>query len=226
MGIFDGFTGGKQRDDMAAGHTAYRKALGAGTAAAKDYRTQGYGNAMKRLQPWSEYGQSGQQDYDLYRDAIGVNGADAQQSAYDSYSANPFHEDTVRMMQLQTQAGDRANNARGLFSSGTNALARARVADENAWRNQQDWLNRLQGSGQYGMQLGYGADNTMAGLDQSHYNQLAQDQLALSDAEAQSHLGLAGFDASTRGLGLNNLLKIAGTGTNALAAGYKAGMFK
>lgn len=215
MSFFSGLTGGKQRDDMAAGHTAYRDALGAGTAAAKGHQRQGYNNALSRFQPYSQMGEQGRGDYGLYRNSIGLGGQDGYDQAFETFEADPFKDYRNQNVGNVLRDSFRRYNSGGMANSGANMLAQGRIGAEYAQRDVDDFRNRLQGAGQYGAQMGYGADAAMAGLDQSHYNALASDQLNLSNAEAQSHIGLAGHDAQTRGLGMNNMMRLGGMALDA-----------
>lgn len=225
MGIFDGFTGGKQRDDMAAGHTAYRADIAAARDKAKGELGTGYQNALARYQPYSQMGATARGDYDLYRKSLGLEGQGGYDEAFEVFDADPFKEYRNQNVGNVLRDSFRRYNAGGMANSGANMLAQGRIGAEFAQRDVDDWRNRISGAGQYGMQTGYGADAAMAGLDYGHGQNLSGLTTDAANAIAQSKLGLAGFNAQTRGLGMNNLMRLVGTGTNALATGYKAGMF-
>lgn len=217
MGIFDGLTGGKQRDDMAAGHTAYRDNVRRFGRAAQGHITEGRDNAMARYQPYSQMGQQGRQDYDLYRKSVGLEGADGYGEAYDVFEADPFRDYRNQNMGNVLRDSFKAYNAGGMADSGVNRLAQARIGAEYAQRDVDDFRNRLQGASQYGTQLGYGADSAMAGLDYGAGQQLAGIEGNMGNAIAHSHLNNAMFNAQARGIGVNNLMRAVGTGTNAIA---------
>ncbi|HAF37756.1 MAG TPA: hypothetical protein DCG72_02120 [Gammaproteobacteria bacterium] len=225
MGFFDGLTGGKQRDDYAAGHTAFRDQVGRSAKKASKHLAAGRDNALARYEPYTQLGAQGRGDYDLYRKSIGLDGADGYDEAYEVFEADPFRD--YRNQNLGNVLRDqfRRYNAAGMADSGVNRLAQARIGGEFAQRDVDDFRNRLMNAGSYGTQLGYGADAAMAGLDYGTGQQLAGIETNAGNALAQSHLGLHYDNAATRGLGANNLMRLIGTGTNALATGYKAGMF-
>jgi hypothetical protein len=225
MGFLSGLTGGRQRDDMAAGHTAYRKEVNAAGNRARGHITAGRDNALARYSPYSQMGHQGRQDYDLYRKSIGLEGEDGYGEAYGVFEADPFREYRNQNVGNVLRDSFRRYNAGGMADSGVNRLAQARIGAEYAQRDVDDWRNRISGAGQYGSQLGYGADSAMAGLDYGTGQQLAGLETNIGNALAHSHLNNASFDAQTRGLGANNLMRLVGTGTNAIATGYKAGMF-
>lgn len=170
-------------------------------------------------------GQQGQQDYDLYRKAIGLEGADGYDEAYSTFEADPFRDYRNQNVGNVLRDSFRRYNAGGMANSGANVLAQGRIGAEYAQRDVDDFRNRLQGAGQYGTQIGYGADTALAGLDYGHGQQMNQSYTNQGNAIAHSQLGQAQADAQTRGIGVNNLMRLVGTGTNAVATGYKAGMF-
>lgn len=225
MGFFDGLTGGKQRDDIAYGHDQYRKTVNQYAGQGRNALTSGYQAAQARYEPYSQMGQQGQQDYDLYRKAIGLEGADGYDEAYSTFEADPFRDYRNQNVGNVLRDSFRRYNAGGMANSGANVLAQGRIGAEYAQRDVDDFRNRLQGAGQYGTQIGYGADTALAGLDYGHGQQMNQSYTNQGNAIAHSQLGQAQADAQTRGIGVNNLMRLVGTGTNAVATGYKAGMF-
>lgn len=184
----------------------------AGYDASKNYLAQGYSSAQGRLDPYSA---QGRQAGTTYTNMLGLNGAGAQEAATAAYQgSNPYLAAT---MDMQTKALDRRAAATGQYGSGLNALAKARVVDETANRDYQDYMARLQGL----MAQGYTADQALAALDSGHaagmvgvegnyrnaltgaQNQYAKDYVAADTAGLQNILGLVGtgISAATMGMG-------------------------
>lgn len=222
MGFFDGLTGGKQRDDYAAGQNAFRSNVaGYATQGRKKFGTQ-YGRAQSRYEPYGQMGQQGRADYDLYRKSIGLEGADGYNDAYGVFEADPFRDYRNQNVSNAIRDNFRRYNASGMANSGQNMLATGRIGAEYAQRDVDDFRNRLMGAGQYGTQIGYGADSALAGLDYGYGQDINNSYTNQGNAIAQSYLGQAYDDAATRGLGFNNLIRVARIPIDAMAAAAKA----
>lgn len=188
-----------------------------GYDASKNYLSQGYSSATGRIDPYSA---QGRQAGTTYTNMLGLNGADAQRSATSAYQgSNPYLAAT---MDQQTKALDRRAAATGQLGSGMNALAKARVVDETANRDYQDYMAKLQGL----MAQGYTADQALAALDSGYasgqigiegqlrnqligsQNQYAKDYTAADTAGVQNVLGLVGTGMNffTGGKGLGSML--------------------
>lgn len=221
MSLFSNLSGGRSRDDATAGHTAFRDEISAFGTRARNALRDGRDKAIGRFDPYAQYGQSGLDANRLYGDAVGVNGADARTAAFDTFESDPFLEYAQGNNALALRDVHRNMNAQGLVGSGANALAQNRVAGEFARRDIQDWLSRLQGFGDRATQVGYGATGQQAGYDFATGQGLSQIEQDIGNARAHSHLQNALYNAGTRSAGINNLMKIAGSGTNAFANVYK-----
>ena len=263
MGFFSSFTGSDQRKDINRaygeskgmvdqGYDAARGNLASGYGAANQAYGQartdvnsGYKNAMaelasgtnKAVEAYQPYSETGQNANRLYSDAIGANGAAAQQTFQQNYQADPFRDANA---DFANEALMRVLNARGMSGSGTAAAA---VASESLRRGSEDYenhLNRLaavQGQGQqtagalaslyanqgqqgaqYGMQTGSDLANIQGNRAATGYTYgtgkagLDTDQ-AITNAGNRINLGNA--QAASRGILGNNLMSLLGTAVNA-----------
>lgn len=209
MSFLGALTGSDSRRYAQNAREENQRQLTAGYDANRGYATNAYNTATGRLSP---YEQGGRSAYQSYQNFLGMNGQPAQQSALSAYSGfNPYMQaEQQRLM----QAGDRRAAATGQFGSGMNALARARVSDETAYRNYSDYLGRLGGMAQQGvstagqmagLDTNYG--NTMIGVEnnlrQGNVNNQTQYYNALDRANqsgAQNIIGLGGL--AVQGLGM------------------------
>lgn len=181
----------------------------AGYDASKNYLSQGYSSAQGRLDPYSA---QGRQAGTTYTNMLGLNGAGAQSAATAAYQgSNPYLAAT---MDSQTKALDRRAAATGQYGSGLNALAKARVVDETANRDYQDYMARLQGL----MAQGYTADQALAALDSGHAAGMVgvegNYRNALTGAQNQYAKDYVAADTA----GLQNIIS-AGTAAAQLAMG-------
>lgn len=230
MGLFSNFSGSRSRNDAASGHNAFRQTVQDNTRLARNYLTQGRDSAQARFEPYSGVAQDlterGQQGFDLYGDAIGAGTAEGRQAAFDNFQSDPFLEYSQGNNALALRDIHRNMNAQGMVGSGANALAQQRAAGDFARRDVSDYLGRLQGYGQNALSMGLGTGTGIAGqqanIDYGSGQQLANLQTNAGNAIAHSQLGNALYDAGTRSAGINNLLKLVGTGTNAAAKIYGA----
>lgn len=229
------------RGNLAAGYGTANQAYGQ----ARSDVNSGYRNALSSLargtnqavgayQPYSETGQNANT---LYSNALGLNGAAAQQTFQQNYQADPFRDANA---QFATDALMQTLNARGLSGSGAAAAA---VAQENLRRGSEDYnnyLNRLSGlqaqgqqtagslanlyanqgqqGAQYGMQAGSDLANIQGNRAATAYTYgtgqagLDTDQ-AITNAGNRINLGNA--QAASRGILGNNLMSLLGTGIQA-----------
>jgi hypothetical protein len=201
MGFFDSLLG-KTGKKVAKETLEYNQGQAqTGYKNSTNYLAQGYDAAKARMSPYSE---TGRQAGTAYTNLLGLNGAGAQSGATAAYKkSNPYLAAT---MDMQTKALDRRAAATGQFGSGLNALAKARVVDETANRDYQDYMTKLQGL----MAQGYTADQALAVLDSGYaanrvgvenafrtanvgsQNQYAKDYTAADTAGVQNVIGLAG----------------------------------
>ena len=263
MSFFGSLTGSDQRRDMNRayadstatvnkGYDAARGNLASGYGAANQAYGQartdvnsGYRNALSSLargtnqavgayQPYSETGQNANT---LYSNALGLNGAAAQQTFQQNYQADPFRDANA---DFANNALMQVLNARGLSGSGAAAAA---VAQESLRRGSEDYnnyLNRLSGlqsqgaqtagnianlyanQGQQAAQYGYNQGSDLANIQGNRaataytYGTgqagLDTDQ-AITNAGNRINLGNA--QAASRGILGNNLMSLLGTAAQA-----------
>jgi len=263
LSFFGSLTGSDQRRDMNRayadstatvnkGYDAARGNLASGYGAANQAYGQartdvnsGYQNALSSLargtnqavgayQPYSETGQNANT---LYSNALGLNGAAAQQTFQQNYQADPFRDANA---DFANNALMQVLNARGLSGSGAAAAA---VAQESLRRGSEDYnnyLNRLSGlqsqgaqtagnianlyanqgqqGAQYGMQAGSDLANIQGNRAATAYTYgtgqagLDTDQ-AITNAGNRINLGNA--QAASRGILGNNLMSLLGTAAQA-----------
>jgi len=218
MGLFDSFTGASQRRDIGYGNQEYNSFLKKGRENALGALNQGKTEALGYYQPYSQMGQQGRQDFDLYRKAIGLEGADGYGEAYDVFEADPFREYRNQNVGNVLRDSFRRYNAGGMADSGVNRLAQARIGAEYAQNDVDDFRNRLSGAGQYGTQIGFNADNAMAGVTQNEAAQRAGIETSIASARGNQAINYGNALAGSRTIGLNNFMGLVGAGTNALAA--------
>lgn len=268
MSFFGSLTGSDQRRDMRNAYADSTATVNKGYDAARNNLASGYGtanqaygqartdvnsgyqnalsslasgtnNAVGAYQPYSETGQNANA---LYGNALGLNGAAAQQTFQRDYQADPFRDANA---DFANEALMRTLNARGLSGSGTAAAA---VAQESLRRGSDDYnnyLNRLSGlqaqgqqtagslanlyanqgqqGAQYGMQTGSDLANIQGNRAATGYNYgvgqagLDTDQ-AITNAGNRINLGNA--QAASRGILGNNLMSLLGTAVNAYGTAY------
>lgn len=267
MGFFGSFTGSDQRKDMRRGYadsnammdkgygeaqrnlgTGYNTAEGAYGQARSDIGG-GYGNALTALNrgtsqavsAFQPYSQSGQSANTMYGNALGLNGAAAQQTFMRNYQADPFRDANN---QFATNALMQQMNARGMSGSG---VAAAAVAQESLRRGSQDYnayLDRLLGMQGQGMQTA----NALAGLYANQGQQAAQygynqgSDLAniqgqkasmgynygqnqanlntdLATTKAGNRINYGNALAASRSIGANNLIGLGGLALKAFGGG-------
>lgn len=209
MGILDTFLG-KTGKKVAGETLAYNQdQAGQGYQNTKNYLSTAYNTAQGRLTPYSSQGRTAGT---AYTNLLGLNGADAQGQATEAYQrSNPFLAAT---MDLQTKALDRRSAATGQFGSGLNALAKARVVDETASRDYQDYMSKLQAL----MASGMSADQALAALDSGYGGQMAGAESgyrnALMGAQGQYAKDYVQADMAP----IQNTLGLIGAGINAVNA--------
>ncbi len=161
---------------------------------------QGIENYQQGQARFDPYAQGGAAGFNALTNALGLGGADAQQSFMDSYMADP----SIDLMQ---QATARRMAASGMTNSGANRLAAARVHQEG-YNNH---LNRLTGVGQMGQQ----AAGAQAGLDQG----IGDMRFGTGQLKANQATGFGNAMADSRSIGVNNLMGAVGMGLKATGWG-------
>lgn len=219
---------GQARSDVNAGYRNALSALAGGT-----------NKAVVAYQPYSETGQNANT---MYSNALGLNGAAAQQTFQQDYQADPFRDANA---DFANEALMRSLNARGLSGSGTAAAA---VAQESLRRGSEDYnnyLNRLSGlqsqgqqtagniaslyanegqqGAQYGMQAGSDLANIQGNRAATAYNYgVGQAGLDTDQAitKAGNRINLGNAQAASRGILGNNLMSLLGTAAQAYSTAY------
>ena len=216
MGLFDSFLGNSQRRDISHGDTVFRNQITRALDDGREYITSGRDNALAAYQPFA---QSGTQGFNLYADATGANGLDAQQTAFQNFESNPF------LQYANQNTGDairntfRAYNARGLGDSGVNREAVGQVAGNFARQDINDYLNRLSGLGNTGL----GAAGAQANIHYNSGNALADFESSARSALANQGINFGNALAGSRSIGINNLIGLIGAAEDRAAKIASAG---
>jgi hypothetical protein len=224
-------------DDTNFAYDSARDAMRTGNAAAQGQLNSYTNQANDILAPFAQSGVDARQ---LYDQAIGIQGRDAQQTFVDNFVTDPFRE------QNEAQATDnliRRYNASGFGDSGASRLAAARASLERGSTDFQQRLNRLQGAasqgGQFaGQQAGitaaagsqaagfdFGAGQGIAGLfgnqagtDFSIGTALAGLDVDQAATKAGNRINYGNATAENRTTGINNLLGVVTAGAKAYGA--------
>lgn len=199
MGFLGNLTGGDQRADIRKGT---KQALG-DLATGYD-QSQGYYDQASGL--FDPYMQQGGKAASMYADLLGINGADARAAAQGVLTSDPLFQGGLAQ---DSNALLRSLNARGQGAGGLAALAGQRVLQQNYGH----WLDRYNQAGQQGFQAAGAKGNVLAAQGDNAYGYGA--------TQANLRMGQANALASTRNVGMNNLLGAIGTGLNAYSKMYK-----
>lgn len=218
MKFLDSFFGKSQRRDMSRANQKYNSFLTKGRGDAIAALDRGKTESASYYQPYSQMGEQGRDDYDLYRKAIGLKGADGYGEAFETFESDPFREYRSQNAGNAIRDQFRRYNAQGMGNSGANMLALGRIGAEYAQKDVDDFRSRLMGAGQYGTQLGYGADSAMAGITSADAARRADLEASIASARGNQAIGYGNAMAESRNIGFNNLMGLVGAGTNALAA--------
>lgn len=208
MGFFDALTGKAQARDLQYANQQAERSLAEGRANATAAMTGGRDRALGQLNPYMTQGRAAS---DLYGNAIGLNGQPAQEKAFQTYSQSPFLKAQENAAENHMLRLFRQYNARGLGNSGASRLAVSRAAGEREAANQTNWFSQIQGLGNQGAQFA----NTAAGLESGTGQYLADLESGYGQQRAGNQINFGNAQAATRGIGVNNLLGIVGTGINA-----------
>lgn len=201
MSFFGNFFGTTQANDIKKGTEAANGYLKQGYEDAAGIRKDYYNQAMGFLQPRIK---SGQDAENMYRTAIGLNGQDQQRQYYNDFQFDPG-------LQAQLNAGikaiDRSAASRGMLRSGQNLNAIADTGRQWANRAYNDRLN------QYGQMFNRGdqASNLAVGATSDLGNSLSDMRSGLGQQYASNVINQQNALASTRNIGLQNVLNTLGT---------------
>jgi hypothetical protein len=197
MGFFGSLTGSDQRKDLQRANKAANAALDKGYGEQQGY----YGQAIDTVDPFLTTGKAG---FDAYASSLGLNGDDARRKVQESYFNDPAMMGAEDLAQNKLL---RLMNARGVSDSGAQRLASARVLQENYANH----LARLAGMGQAGM--------TAAGQKIGLQTGMGDNSMGFGATKAGVHTNFGNAMAQARGIGINNLIGIAGAAGN-LMGGY------
>jgi hypothetical protein len=212
MGLFDGFFGGAQRKDLQDANqraTAYlNDAWKEGSQQVRDWSNQGLGY----LNP---YMQQGSQGNALYGRFLGLDGADQQRDAMNTYATSDpfrqFNDDNA------SRALSRRFAAQGMGDSGASRLAMARAGLERGSQDYNSYLDRLRGVGQQGL----GAAGASAGIAQQTGNTLGQMRYGMGQQQAGNAISFGNAMAGSRNIGMQNILGLAGAAGNFFGGGRR-----
>ena len=267
MGFFGSFTGSDQRKDARSAYNDSSKVLQEGYGKAQGNLTQGYktansqygqaradvnsgftnalanvnrgvGQAVDTYKPWYD---SGTQANTMYGNALGLNGAAAQQTFTQNYSQDPS---MTAANDFALKAIMQQQNARGMSNSGAAQAAVAQESLRNYTGNYNSYLDRLAGVSGQGLQAANAIGNLYAGQGKDVANlysqrgsdlanisgqranlgyQYGQGQAALNSdlaaTQAGNRINYGNALAQSRGILGNNLMGLLGTGVQAFAGG-------
>lgn len=194
-------------------------ALGARNAAqinssygtANDQAKQGFDQSMGYYQP---YAQSGQAANTAYSNALGLNGAGAQQQQFQSgYLNDPAMayrnaNNALQMSQLQKKY----NAGSSGINSGAAMMGSGQLATQQFNNDYGNYLNRLQGmQGQ-----GLGVAQSQAGLTSNYYNSAADRSIGQGNALTSNDTNATMAANNARAGGVNNLLSVGGMAVSAM----------
>jgi hypothetical protein len=193
LSFFSAFTGSAQRRDLRRANTQATQAL-----------DKGYGEAMGRydqaagmFDPYVQEGRAGSQ---FYSNALGLNGEEARNQAQGVITSDPMWSGKLAQDQ---NAMMKYMNARGQSGGGMAAMAGQRLLLDN-YNNA---LNRYNDLGQQGFQ----ATGAQAGIRQGQ----GDAAYGFGATKAGQSINYGNAMAQARGIGVNNLLGVAGAGLNA-----------
>ena len=266
MGFFDTFLGKTQQGDLDAGYRDSRRDTNRGYDRGEDLLKHGRNRALgdlaygrnaitdgvrdasgtvsdytnQAVNTLSPYAQSGAGATDLYNQALGIDGRDAQQDFYSNYEADPFREFNE---DRTTNALLRKYNAAGMGNSGASRIAAARANLERGSQDYNAYLDRLRGASAQGGQFASQQANIQAGagdriggyqygggqavannfgqqadLNRNTGNALAGLAVDRGITNAGNRINYANATAANRSTGLNNLLNLGGTALKAFTA--------
>ena len=168
--------------------------------AGKQYKSakKGFRRTMRQTNPlYRQMMRSGRRSNNLLSDYLGLNGRDNQQAAYDSYMTGPGFDFE---MEKGVAALDASAAARGGLYSGKNMMAQQEFGQGLYAGRLNDYLNRLSGQTQVGMQ---GAQGLASNRQALNNYKIGQGQMAIAQGQAQDAGNQAAF---------GNMMGIIGTG--------------
>lgn len=195
MGLLGSFLGTDQRKDVTNAYNKSNKYLDQGYNSA-------YGDYSTAVKNYDGYTQTGQQANTFYSNALGLNGADAQNQSISTLTSNPLFSGELAQ---DSNAVSRTLNAQGSSGGGKAQLAAQRVFQENAG----NWLDRYNQLGQQGLSATNAQSNALQSrgdMTTNYYGTKAGNTVQYGNALAQS-----------RNTGINNLISLGGLAVKALS---------
>jgi hypothetical protein len=215
-----------------------RNALADAYRQARDDASGGTSRAVSRLDAYG--GQGGYQNASrMYGDALGANGGEAQQRFVQGFQGDPFRAQNEQFAQ---NALAKQYASRGMLNSGTAALASARASQERGSQDYNSYLDRLRamagdGASMASQAAGYEANggNALASLasqyggnvnnsygqgaayDVQQGGQTADMDYRYATDMAGNRINYGNAMASSRGIGVNNLIGLGGMAFNGLS---------
>ncbi len=196
MGFFDAFTGKAQQKALTAANTQANQYLDTGYNQSQGYYNQAYDN----LSPYAQQGAQGQR---TYMDLLGLNGDDARSSAQGMITSDPMWSGKFA---ADSNAVLRNMNARGAGAGGAAAMAGQRVLTQNY----DNALARYANLGQQGATLAGQQSQIRMGQGDNAYG--------FGATKAGNAMNYGNATAQAKGVGVNNLLNLVGTGVKAFGA--------
>jgi len=218
MSFFGDLFGSSQRKDYAQAAQDMQAQIAGANKKAMGTLDTGLTKASEFYQPFRQQGLSG---FNQYADAIGVNGTQGYNRAFQTFNSDPFRAGEQEATNNSLNALMQKYNARGMGDSGASRLAAGRVASERYGQHVADYRNRLMGLGQQG----YDASNVLGNLTYGNAGQKASIQAGQGQQMAQITGNLANATAQSRTQGVNNVLGLVGNLGGSMFKMAGAGMF-
>jgi len=198
MSFFGSLFGSDQRKDI---KQANKQATG--------QLAEGYGQQQQRYDQaydiYDPYAKQGQAANAFYGNALGLNGADAQNQSIQTLTSNPLFQGQLGQ---DSNALARMLNARGQSGGGLANMAAQRVFQQTAG----NWLDRYRDQGEQGLQV--------AG-DQSRLRAAQGDNaMGYGATRAGQAVNYGNAMAQSRNIGINNLTGLLGAGIGGYNALY------
>lgn len=218
MGFFSDLFGSSQRNDYAQAAAQMQSDIAGANKKAMSTLDTGLTKASEFYQPFRQQGLAG---FNQYADAVGVNGAEGYNRAFQNFNADPFAAGAQDASNNALGRMFRQYNARGMGDSGAARLATSRAASEQYNQRVSDYRNRLMGLGQQG----YDASNVLGNLTYGNAGQKASIQAGQGQQMAQITGNLANATAQSRTAGVNNVLGLVGNLGGSMFKAAGMGMF-
>lgn len=218
MSFFDSFTGKAQADQIKKSSKEAMGYLDKGAAGARTDITSGADKAYGYLDPYTQH--SGATNA-LLANYLGVNGPEAQAQAMADFQNDPGYQ---AQFQQGVNALDRSATARGGLYSGAAMKGLTEFGQQFQRQAFNDRLNALSGFAGQGLQ----AAGAGANIASNTGNTLGNLSFGLGQQKASNAINKGNALAQASGIGINNLLGVAGlgiSGLNAFGNAKKAGLF-